>query len=161
MNKNTQWWSILFGAALFVIIACAKAATVATVTPAPWGLYSGATKTKTLASQQECIDAAKALGVVKSYTCRTRTGVSITISTDPVISWAAPTTYTDGSLITDLTGYKVYCGTTAQNIALIGSTAQTSYTITGIPSGSYTCGVTTTTVASESDLSALVTKVVQ
>ena len=52
------------------------------------------------------------------------------------LDWTAPTTYVDGSPITDLEGYRVYYGETSQaytDIVVVGNI--TSCSIGGLPTG--------------------------
>lgn len=54
------------------------------------------------------------------------------------LNWVAPTTNTDGTPLTNLTGYKVYFGKSSGNYGTpidVGNT--TSYSITGLTSGTY------------------------
>ena len=54
------------------------------------------------------------------------------------LSWTAPTTNTDGSILNDLAGYHIHYGTSAsaltQTIDVSGG-GTTSYVVTGLPSG--------------------------
>jgi hypothetical protein len=56
------------------------------------------------------------------------------------LSWAAPTTNTDGTPVTTLTGYHVYYGTSAatltKSVAVSGATV-TTYEITGLTPGTW------------------------
>ncbi len=56
------------------------------------------------------------------------------------LSWNAPTSNTDGTPVTALTGYHVYYGNTqgsmTQSVAVNGA-ATTSYEITGLTSGTW------------------------
>jgi hypothetical protein len=59
------------------------------------------------------------------------------------LSWVAPTTYTDGTPLTNLAGYKVYYGTSPGNYgAPVNVGNQTNYTATGLGGGSYYFAVT-------------------
>lgn len=74
------------------------------------------------------------------------TDTSTAPTTDPTqvqrtadVRWNAPTTNTDGSLLTDLNGYKVYHGTSANNlkpVATVG-TNQMNYNATGLSVGTH------------------------
>lgn len=70
---------------LTALVPPAFAATSTTVTPDGWDLYKG---TRILErekpTQQACVDAAPAHGA-GSYTCRTQTGVVVTVVTDPPV----------------------------------------------------------------------------
>jgi len=70
--------------ALFPIAALAAA--VATVTPGDWPLYRGTSIVARYATEAACIDAAKALGVARAYTCRTSTGVAVSIVPDAPVA---------------------------------------------------------------------------
>lgn len=58
-------------------------AVIATLTPGDWALYRGSTIVSRHATEAACVDAAKALNVARSYTCRTSTGVVVSIVADP------------------------------------------------------------------------------
>ncbi len=141
------------------------AAIVATLAPATWDLYTGTTKTKTVATQQACIDAAKALGIVKSYTCRTRTGVAISVTVDPpstaIVSWTPPTQNTDGSALINLAGYRFYYGTSMQalNHVVVVPIVDT-FVVACLAPGTWYITVTARNAAGiESDRSNIATKV--
>ena len=69
--------------ALLAFVAMpALAATVATVTPGDWPLYRGSTIVARYATEAACVDAAKALGVARTYTCRTTDTVVVSIVAD-------------------------------------------------------------------------------
>jgi hypothetical protein len=60
------------------------------------------------------------------------------------LTWNAPTRYTDGSPLTDLAGYRVYCGTNPFNLvqtADIKGAASTRYVVTGLTTGTTYCVV--------------------
>jgi hypothetical protein len=56
------------------------------------------------------------------------------------LSWTPPTTNTDGTPVTTLTGYHVYYGTSqtnlTQSVAISGATT-TSYEVTGLAAGTW------------------------
>ena len=69
--------------------------------------------------------------------------VSVTnapVSGDAVLSWAAPTTNTNGTPVSALAGYHLYYGNSAsalsKSVAIIGATT-TSYEITGLTAGTW------------------------
>jgi hypothetical protein len=70
------------------------------------------------------------------------TTVTVTASSNgtATLSWNAPTTNTDGTPVTALTGYHIYYGNTAgsmtQSVSVSGA-ATTSYEITGLTSGTW------------------------
>lgn len=75
----------LFSFVSAVLPTLAFAAATATVTPGTWDLYRGTSIVqRSLASEAACVNAAKALNVTRAYTCRTSTGVSVTVTIDPV-----------------------------------------------------------------------------
>jgi len=78
--KLAPWWFL--GLLWLLAAPHAWAATTATVTPGDWPLYRGSTIVSRHASEAACVAAAKALNVARSYTCRTSTGVAVTITPD-------------------------------------------------------------------------------
>jgi len=61
------------------------------------------------------------------------------------ISWAPPLLNEDGSSITDLAGYRIYCGENEDTYTLvkdISNIGQTSFTIENITSDTYVCVMT-------------------
>jgi hypothetical protein len=56
------------------------------------------------------------------------------------VTWTPPTLNTDGSAAADITGFRVFYGTSAsdlpQSVDVAGS-AVTSYTVTGLATGTY------------------------
>jgi len=59
-------------------------------------------------------------------------------SASATVSWTAPTTNTDGSALTDLSGYKIYYGTASATYSHYIDVANvTSYTVSGLTSGTY------------------------
>jgi hypothetical protein len=61
------------------------------------------------------------------------------------LSWTAPTTNTDGSALTDLSGFVINYGTSATNLSqqvAISSASTTSYTVTGLATGTWYFSVT-------------------
>ncbi|MBS0330803.1 MAG: hypothetical protein JSR30_13180 [Proteobacteria bacterium] len=66
---------------LFILLAAMASlasAQTAVVTPGAWDLYRGTSIVSTHPTEAACVDAAKALNVTRSYTCRTRTAVAVT-----------------------------------------------------------------------------------
>ncbi|MCU7851329.1 MAG: fibronectin type III domain-containing protein [Candidatus Thiodiazotropha sp. (ex Monitilora ramsayi)] len=58
------------------------------------------------------------------------------------LSWTAPSTRADGSYLSlaDLAGYKVYMGTTSNNLSTLVDLSDdtiTNYTVSNLPAGSY------------------------
>lgn len=70
-------------ALLLLSPALALAAITATVTPGDWPLYRGTSIVSRHATLEDCVEAAKALAVTRSYTCRTSTGVAVEVAVDP------------------------------------------------------------------------------
>jgi hypothetical protein len=61
------------------------------------------------------------------------------------LNWTAPTLNTDGSALTDLTGYRVYHGTSANalnDVRTVNGASNTSYNFTGLASGTHYFTVT-------------------
>ncbi len=74
---------LLLSAALTSVVA--SAATSATVTRGTWDLYRSGSSTRlsSHASETACVDAAKALNVTRTYTCRTTSNVAVTVTSNP------------------------------------------------------------------------------
>lgn len=56
------------------------------------------------------------------------------------LQWTAPTTYTDGSALTDLAGYHIYYGRSPSSMTAtitVASPGTTSYTIANLGSGTW------------------------
>jgi hypothetical protein len=71
---------------------------------------------------------------------------TVTVTAQPTtngtatVSWAAPTMNTDGSALTNLAGYVIYYGTSQTNLsqsAQVSGGGVTSYTLTGLTSGTW------------------------
>ena len=86
------------------------------------------------------------------------------VSGTATLSWTAPTMNTDGSALTGLAGYKVYYGSAAAALdqtVQIASSTQTSYTITGLSSGTWYFAIKAyDATGAESDLSNLASKTI-
>ncbi len=111
---------------------------------------------------------AAALTVASCQMDPTGATVSITRSSadtgSATLSWQAPTTNTDGSALTDLAGYRIYFGSSADNlsqaIALTGVGIQT-YVVDGLTSGTWYFAVrAVASDGAESALSEIVSKTV-
>lgn len=77
------------------------------------------------------------------------------------LNWTAPTTNTDGSVVTDLLGYKIYYGTSASALTNVVTVtgAVTTYVIEGLTSGTWYFAVRSfTSIGTESALSNIVSK---
>jgi hypothetical protein len=76
-----------------------------------------------------------------------------------VVSWVPPTQNTDGSALTNLAGVRIYYGSSASNLSQMVqlTTAQTSYTIPNLATGTwYFGGVAYTTAGTQSAMSSVV-----
>ena len=95
----------------------------------------------------------------------TVTAAQQTADTTATISWAAPTANTDGSKISDLSGYKIDYGnvpTSLTQTVTISDATLTSYTIQGLATGTWYFAVTDfTTSGGASDPSPIVSKTIQ
>jgi hypothetical protein len=106
-----------------------------------------------------------------SSTSKGLAAFTITVSAAPAptpttgtatLSWAAPTQNTDGSSLTDLAGYRVYYGTSADALTqVIDVSDVTTYVINGLSSGTYYFAVAAySTAGTESALSETATKTI-
>jgi hypothetical protein len=94
---------------------------------------------------------------------------SITVNAPVVrsalISWIPPTANTDGSALTDLSGYRIAYGTSATaltNVAEVPTAGLTSYTIDNLTAGTWYFSVMAlTSSGAESSASAVVSKTIQ
>lgn len=81
-----------------------------------------------------------------------------------LLSWVAPTQFTDGSALTGLAGYKVYHGTSAAaltDVRTVAGASAMSYQFTGLASGTHYFAVSAyTTSGAESALSPVNSKAV-
>ena len=73
------------------------------------------------------------------------------------VSWAMPLLNTDGTSLTDISGYRVYYGTSADELSqsiLISGSAVTSHVLSGLAPGTYYIAVATlNSTGAASDLS--------
>lgn len=80
------------------------------------------------------------------------------------LSWVPPTTNTDGSALTNLSGYRIYYGTSASaltQMVQVPNAGIASYVVTGLTSGTYYFGVRAyNTTGAESDFSNVATKTI-
>jgi hypothetical protein len=80
------------------------------------------------------------------------------------LSWTAPTQNTDGSALTDLSGYHIYYGTSASALnqtVTIGTAGVTTYVIDGLASGTWYFAVKAVDAGGlESDLSGVASKTI-
>jgi len=79
------------------------------------------------------------------------------------ISWTAPTQNTDGTPLTNLTGYQVVYGQSADNLSeavSISDPTATTYTISNLASGTWYFGVVATTPNTSSSVSTLASKTI-
>lgn len=81
------------------------------------------------------------------------------------LSWTAPMKNTDGSGLTDLAGYKIYYGTSAeylQRVIVVDDPTETSYTVKDLPPFTYYFCVTAyNSTGAESERSNMETKTIQ
>lgn len=155
-----------FALVLSLLPLTVLAAITATIAPAPWDLYKGASIVKSgLASESACIEAAKSLGVVRSYTCRTRTSVTVSVTANQpntaTLSWVAPTLNTDGSTLTNLAGYRIYYGTSPALNQVIEVPVVSNYVVSNLTPGTWYFGLKAFNAAGiESDLSNIASKAI-
>jgi hypothetical protein len=79
-------------------------------------------------------------------------GAAAVTSGSALLTWNAPSTYTDGSTLTDLAGYKVYWGNAQgsyQNSYQINNGGASSYTVKGLAAGRWYFRVTSLTAAGQ------------
>jgi len=107
--------------------------------------------------------------VSDSSTSKGLAAFTVTVSAAPAstpgsatLSWAAPTQNTDGSSLTDLAGYRVYYGTSADALTqVIDVSNVTTYVVNGLSSGTYYFAVAAySTAGTESALSETATKTI-
>lgn len=137
--------------ALMLIASLAHAATKHTVTYTE-SLYKATSKVHDVLGTSEadahakCKAEAGAQTAAATYSCKTPVTTDIvTIIPDPVLgsatlTWSVPAQNTDGSALTDLTGYVVHYGTSVsaldKTIAL-PSPSMTAYVVQGLAIGTY------------------------
>lgn len=83
--------------------------------------------------------------------------------TQAMLTWTPPTQNTDGSALTDLAGYRIMYGPSVSlgSKVDVPGAGVTSYTITGLTTGTWNFGILAyTTAGAESALSALVSKAI-
>jgi hypothetical protein len=80
-----------------------------------------------------------------------------------VLRWIPPTTNEDGTPLTDLSGYKVYCGKVSGTYTLIKDVGNiVAYPVTGLSDGTWYCAVTAyNSSKTESQYSNEVSKVIK
>ncbi len=97
------------------------------------------------------------------------TAFSIIVAAAPVIGtatvqWIAPTQNTDGSTLTNLSGYVLWYGTNSSSLSqsvTITDSAATSYTVQNLAQGTWYFAVTATAGGTQSALSTVVSKTIQ
>jgi hypothetical protein len=73
----------------------------------------------------------------------TLTVTAVTVMGSATLAWIAPTTYTDGTTLTSLWGYKIYYGTSPGNYTISVNVGNvTTYTVTNLSTGTYYFAVT-------------------
>jgi hypothetical protein len=68
------------------------------------------------------------------------TGAPTPTANSATLSWAAPTTNTNGTPLTDLSGYRIYYGANSQHLSQtvdLNSAGTTSYVINNLSSGTW------------------------
>jgi Bacterial Ig-like domain (group 2) len=71
------------------------------------------------------------------------TTLTVTLTGSATLAWDAPTTYEDGTPVTDLAGFKIYYGTSSGNYTSIIDVGNiTTYVINTLASGTYYFAVT-------------------
>ena len=82
--------------------------------------------------------------------------------TQALLTWTAPTEYTDGTTLTNLAGYRVFWGQAAGQLtetAQVNDPAATSYTVTNLSPATWYFGIRAfTTQGAESAMSDIVSK---
>ena len=92
--KLAPWWFL--GLLWLLAAPHVWAATAATVTPGDWALYGGTSiLSRGYATEAACVEAAKARNETRTYTCRTSSGVAVTVTVDPppppaALRWPPP-----------------------------------------------------------------------
>jgi len=85
-------------------------------------------------------------------------------SSTATLSWQAPTTNTDGAALTDLSGYRIYYGTDAEELServQLTSVGLQTYMIDGLGTGTWYFAIkAVTTTGVESALSDIVSKTI-
>lgn len=80
------------------------------------------------------------------------------------VSWSVPALNTDGTLLTDITGYRVYYGNDALNLTqsvLVAGAGNTSHVVGGLSQGTYYFAVATlNSMGVVSDLSNTASRIV-
>jgi len=147
-------------------VTVTKPAPTVTLSANPSTVASGATSTLTWSSNNATSCAASggwsgaettsgsqktaALAATTKYTL-TCTGAggsaaqSVTVTTatatgSATLTWTAPTTNTNGTAVTPLSGYTLYYGTSESSLThsvVISSSSTTTYTITGLAAGTW------------------------
>ncbi|HET8699064.1 MAG TPA: fibronectin type III domain-containing protein, partial [Gammaproteobacteria bacterium] len=92
-------------------------------------------------------------------------GAAAATTGSALLTWNAPTTYTDGTTLTDLAGFRVYWGNVQgsfPNYYQINNGGTSSYTVKGLPAGRWYFKVTALTAAGqESSPTPVLSKLIQ
>lgn len=135
-----------------------------------WTLYKGTSTVKPAVaySTLDLCAAAVPRTAAATYSCRANVAVTVVKQTAPVVigsadlKWTAPTANTDGSPLTDLSGYRVEYGPSEQSLLLSISTPATSVTVPNLTQGQWVFAVrAVTTLGMESAASNVVSKVIK
>ena len=108
------------------------------------------------------------VSVTNGSTTASLTGFSITVTDSTngtaTVSWAIPTTNSNGTALTNLAGFRVYYGSTADsltNVASIANSGITTYVVTNLAPATWFFGVRAyTTAGVESAISNVASKTV-
>jgi hypothetical protein len=104
-------------------------------------------------------------GTVPSGGTTTPSGGTVAPSGTAALSWSAPTAYTDGTALSssDLTGYRIYHGTSATSLTRIAEvdSRASAFTVNGLVAGTHHFAVTAVSLTGvESDYSSVGTKTI-
>jgi hypothetical protein len=95
----------------------------------------------------------------------TASGGTVSASGTAALSWSAPTAYTDGTALSsaDLTGYRIYHGTSATSLTRIAEvdSRASAFTVNGLVAGTHHFAVTAVSLTGvESDYSSVGSKTI-
>jgi hypothetical protein len=125
------------------------------------GLLSGTAVAGTYSSIVISVSDGKAVTSLAPFSIT----VNAPVVRSALISWIPPTANTDGSALTDLSGYRIAYGTSATaltNVAEVPTAGLTSYTIDNLTAGTWYFSVMAlTSSGAESSASAVVSKTIQ
>lgn len=134
------------------VTAGATGVTFAVVNPPAWAVFSTATGELYGTPPLTSIGTTAGITITASNAVGTATlgpfPITVTAPAAPppnpggtaTLTWAAPTTNTDGTPLTDLAGYHIYYGTNAAQLpleAVLDGPASTTYVVNGLRLGTY------------------------